>query len=116
MNELFSFVFLFFGFCVTIQFMHAGVLLLFGHPSSYSSYLESYRTKNPTHLSDRLFNFIFWTMISVALFAYVKCSQEHGVIKQKVYYGVGIVVSFMLLFGVVNPLLERIGLYDWLGF
>lgn len=34
----------------------------------------------------------------------------------KVYYGLGIVVSFFLLFGIVNPMLERIGLYDGLGF
>ncbi|WP_054712630.1 hypothetical protein [Bacillus sp. JCM 19041] len=116
MGELLSFPFLFLGFCVTIQFMHAGVLLIFGYPSSYSSYLEGFRTKNPTHFMDRFFNFIFWTMISVAYLSYVQCSQKRGFIKMKGYYGIGIVVSFIFLFGFVNPMLENLGLYDWFGF
>lgn len=66
-----------------IQFMHGGVLIILGYPSTYSNYLEGFYTKEPKRLSDSVFNLIFWLLISVAYFTFKKASLKYGFLLPK---------------------------------
>ncbi|SPT78293.1 Uncharacterised protein [Niallia circulans] len=91
-----------------IQFMHGGILILFGYPSIYSNYLEGFYTKEPKRWYDNVFNLIFWLLISVAYFIFKKASLKYGFWKVKLYYGIGWVVSFLLYMFVFLPILTFI--------
>ncbi|MEB5478104.1 hypothetical protein [Shouchella clausii] len=87
-----------------IQFMHGGVLIIFGYPSIYSNYLEGFYTKEPKRLSDSVFNIIFWVTISIAYYTFKKASLKYGFWKVKLYYGIGWVVALFLYMFVFNPI------------
>lgn len=91
------------------------MLFLFGHPSVYSNYLKGFHTKKPNKVSDHIFNIIFWLMISIAYIGYVKCSSKFGFFKTKLLYGSCTFLFFIIIFGFINPYLDEIGFYDWIG-
>ncbi|MCM3548438.1 Uncharacterised protein [Niallia circulans] len=95
-------------FVGAIQFMHAGILIITGYPSSYSNYLEGFYTKEPKRLSDSVFNLIFWLLISIAYFTFKRASLKYGFWKVKLYYGIGWIVSLFLYVFVFIPLLSII--------
>ncbi len=95
--------------------MQACLLLLLGHPSIYSSYLKGFLTRNPKKLHEYIFNIVFWLMISVAYFSYVKLSSRFGFFITKLLYFIGIIVSFIIVFGFINPYLGEIGFFEWIG-
>ncbi|GIN12702.1 hypothetical protein J26TS2_25690 [Shouchella clausii] len=87
-----------------IQFMHAGILIITGYPSSYSNYLEGFYTKEPKRFSDKVFNLYFWITISIGYFTFKKASLKYGFWKVKLYYGIGWVVALFLYMFVFNPI------------
>ncbi|WP_353626589.1 hypothetical protein, partial [Bacillus sp. JCM 19041] len=70
-------------------------------PIYLSSYLKGFLTKNSTRLHEYIFNVVFWLMISVAYFSYVKLSSKFGFFITKLLYFIGIVVSFIIVFGFI---------------
>ncbi|SPT78294.1 Uncharacterised protein [Niallia circulans] len=91
--------------CVgAIQFMHGGVLILFGYPSAYSNYLEGFYMKEPKRLSDSVFNIYFWLTISIGYFTFKKASLKYGFWKVKLFYGIGWVISLFLYLFVFIPI------------
>ncbi|WP_054711067.1 hypothetical protein [Bacillus sp. JCM 19041] len=102
------YLFMFLSAVVGMQLMNAGVLLIFGYPSIYSKYLEGFHTKNPEKWYDVMFNVIFWIFISVAYYSYRKVSSKYGFIKTKIYYGLGMIGSFLFITAIIFPILERI--------
>ncbi|MCM3548439.1 Uncharacterised protein [Niallia circulans] len=102
------FILVFIGAMAAVQYSNAFLLLLLGYPSIVSKYLEGFHTKNPQKWYEYLFNIVFWLFISIALFSYRKVDKKYGFFKTKLYYGLGIVVSYFLLIGFVIPFLVDI--------
>lgn len=100
------YLFMFLSAVVGVQLMNAFVLWVFGFPSVYSTYLEGFRIKNPKRWYDFIFNLIFWVFISVAYFSYRNVSGKYGFIKTKLYYGLGIIVSFLFITAILFPIIE----------
>ncbi|WP_078392897.1 hypothetical protein [Shouchella patagoniensis] len=95
-------------FAGAIQFMNGGFLWLMGFPSMYSKYLEGFYTKKPEQWHEYLFNVLFWVLMSGAYFSMKKLASKHSFWKTKLYYGIGLIVAFLVFMLVVIPILAAI--------
>ncbi|GIN12703.1 hypothetical protein J26TS2_25700 [Shouchella clausii] len=100
------FILVFISTVAAVQYANAFLLWVFGYPSVAARYLEGFYTKSPQKGYEHLFNVVYWLFISIALFSYCKVDKKYGFFKTKLYYGLGMIISFFFFIGFVLPILD----------